>query len=98
MEALIPLVVVIGIFGTPVIAVLTNHHRKIVEMKLKQSQQADQSVLAEIQALRQQMSELRDTTTKYDMSFDAALQRLESRVGHLEGRVTNVEQGTSVTR
>ena len=51
--------------------------------------------LNEIQALRQQMVELRDTTTKYDMSFDAALQRLESRMGHLEGRVTSVEQETN---
>ena len=85
---LIPLTAIICIFGIPV---WTHHQRKMMEMKLKMSQSGDANVLAEMKNLRDQLAELRDTTTRYDMSFDAALQRIESRVGHLEGRVNSIE-------
>jgi hypothetical protein len=41
--------------------------------------------------LKRQIEELRDTTTKYDMSFDTALQRIESRVSNVENRVSGIE-------
>src|SRR5437879_2435429 len=85
------LVAVTMIFGIPIVAVLTAHHRKLVEMKLQRGHNASDSVIGEIRQLREQMSELRDTTTKYDVSFDSALQRIESRVGGLEQRVTSIE-------
>ncbi len=98
MEHLVGLVAVAGVFGIPIIAVLTAHHRKLVEMRLKSAQTADHGVLAELQALKHQITELRDTTTKYDMSFDSALQRLESRMGHLESRVSVVEQSPNASQ
>jgi uncharacterized coiled-coil protein SlyX len=39
---------------------------------------------AEIQRLQQQITELRETTTRYDVSFDSALQRLERRIAEVE--------------
>ncbi len=66
--------------------------QKIAEMKLQSMQRADQSLMAELQQLKDQMAELRDTTTKYDLSFDTALQRLESRMGGVEQRVQRIEQ------
>ncbi len=81
---LIPLVVVTLIFGIPIVAILTHHHRKVLEMKLRLKQEMDQSIRMELQSIRNQIQQLRDTTTQYDMSFDTALQRLESRVSHLE--------------
>ncbi len=87
-EALIPLTAVFFMFGLPV---WTYHQRKMAEIKYRQSGTTDASVLAELRSLREQVMELRDTTTRYDMSFDSALQRIESRVGHLEGRVSQVE-------
>jgi sensor domain CHASE-containing protein len=83
---LIPLVVATLIFGIPIVAILTHHHRKVLEMKLRLKQEMDQSVRMELQSIRNQIQQLRDTTTQYDMSFDTALQRLESRVSHLETR------------
>ena len=35
------------------------------------------------------MAALRDTTTRYDMSFDTALQRLENRMAYLEQQVNS---------
>ncbi len=87
-EALIPLCAVFFIFGVPVI---TYHQRKMAEIKYRHHGNNDTAVLEELRSLREQMMELRDTTTRYDMSFDSALQRIESRVGHLEGRVTQME-------
>ena len=64
-----------------------------LKMQLKAGQNVDGKVMEELTALKQQIAELRDTTTRYDMSFDSALQRIESRVGHEEGRVNGIEEG-----
>ena len=40
--------------------------------------------LAAVNALRKEVADLRDTATRYDVSFDTALQRIEGRVGFLE--------------
>lgn len=86
--ALIPITAIVCTIGIPI---WTHHKRAMLQLRLKMGQDADSSVLAEMQALKQQMAEMRDTTTRYDMSFDAALQRIESRVGHVEGRVNSIE-------
>jgi hypothetical protein len=76
----------------PIVAIMSSHQRKLAEMKMRMTQQADANTLAELRALKQQMTELRDTTTRYDLSFDAALQRLESRMANIEQRVTGLER------
>jgi len=64
-----------------------------VEMaKSEAPKRAGQETLAAVEGLRKEVAELRDLTTRYDLSFDTALQRLESRVGQLEiGRVSGHE-------
>jgi hypothetical protein len=42
------------------------------------------SVLAEVQALRRQMEQMQSTGHQFDLSFDAALTRLEERVHRVE--------------
>ncbi len=83
---------IVLIFGTPIVVVLTHHWRKVLELKLKLRQGADQNVVDALQDLRQQMTDLRDTTTRYDLSFDAALQRLESRVTNVERQVAAADR------
>lgn len=41
-------------------------------------------VAAELKALRQQIAEMQSTGHQFDISFDAALNRLESRVSRME--------------
>jgi aspartate carbamoyltransferase catalytic subunit len=89
---IVPILGILAVFGIPIIAILTGHQQKMAQLRAQSQQGADKKVLDELQALRQQMAELRDTSTRYDMSFDAALQRIESRVGNLEGRVSSIEQ------
>ncbi len=45
---------------------------------------AEDRVLAELKAMREQMAEMQSTSNQFDISFDAALERLESRVNRLE--------------
>ena len=44
----------------------------------------EDSVLAEVQALRRQMEQMQSTCHQFDLSFDAALTRLEERVHRVE--------------
>ena len=97
MGEFIGLAAVLMMFGIPIVAIITGHQRKMAEMKFKGGG-AEGNVIKEIHELKQQFSELRDTTTRYDLSFDAALQRIESRVGHLESRVSNIEQTSNLVQ
>jgi hypothetical protein len=67
------------------------HQQRLEEMRVLRGQGGGTEVVTELRQLQQQLHELRDTTTRYDMSFDAALQRLESRVGHLEAQQRETE-------
>lgn len=46
----------------------------------------DPNLAARLAYLEQELAVLRDTTTQFDMSFDAALDRLEGRVNRVESR------------
>ena len=49
---------------------------------------------AELTALRNEVASLRDTTTRFDMSFDAAITRLEDRVDRVEVKQTGTGTGS----
>ena len=51
----------------------------------------------ELAALRAEVSSLRDTATQYDISFDTALQRMDSRMTHLERRTASPATISSAT-
>lgn len=56
-----------------------------VELAKSESHKSvSRETLSAVESLRKEVEQLRDTTTRYDLSFDTALQRLEARVGHLE--------------
>jgi hypothetical protein len=90
----IGLVTVICIFGLPW---YYYHQRKMLEIKLRGGMASDSNILKELQDMKQQIADLRDTTTRYDMSFDAALQRLESRTGNVEQRMSQLESAVQTT-
>ncbi|HSV75294.1 MAG TPA: hypothetical protein VLH79_16180 [Chthonomonadales bacterium] len=89
---MIPLVAVLLLFGIPIIAIWTDHRRKVLDMKLRSRQQADQALLQRIDEVQRQLIELRETATQYDVSFDTSLQRIEARLNGIERRVEVVEQ------
>jgi hypothetical protein len=90
----IGLIAVICIFGIiPVSGIWTSHRRKMLELQLRLRNEGSSSLQAEVEALRQEVRNLRDTTMQYDLSFDTALQRMEQRVEGIERRAIPGETG-----
>ncbi|MBM3495213.1 MAG: hypothetical protein FJX72_12960 [Armatimonadetes bacterium] len=85
------------IFSVPIVAILTAHHRKVLELKLKLRQTSEHKPSDEIAKLRSEMQDIRDTSTRFDLSFDNMLQRLEGRVERLEvqARVSGGERAVA---
>lgn len=84
----------------PLYATWTYHKRKMEEIRAKSNARLDDGTRTAIEAIRAEVAALRETTTQYDMSFDSALHRLESRVAHVEQRVNLTEPAgrSQVTR
>lgn len=70
----------------PITAIVTAHQRKMAEIKARTASGLSSEVRAELSEIKTQLALLRDTTTKFDMTFDAALTRLEERVDRVELR------------
>jgi hypothetical protein len=49
---------------------------------------AEDRVLAELKAMQQHMAEMQNTSHQFDLSFDAALNRLEERISRVEAKPT----------
>ena len=76
-----------GLFTWLTVMGVLKHQRKMAELQVRSGYQVGTNNSSqELLELTRQIAELRDTTTRYDMSFDSALQRLESRVGNLENK------------
>jgi uncharacterized protein YukE len=97
MGELIAIVAILCVFGIPIIAILSEHKRKMAEMGMGQGG-ANATVLNELKDMKRQIEELRDTTTRYDISFDSALQRMESRMNHMEQKVSTIENEVHTTQ
>ena len=76
----------ISVIAIPIAAIWTYHRRKLFQMELEARGRQAGEVTAQIDELRDELRALRDTTMQYDLSFDTSLQRLESRMQHLETR------------
>ncbi|MBC7806691.1 MAG: hypothetical protein H7145_11120 [Akkermansiaceae bacterium] len=80
--------------GIAALAIYLAHVRKIAEIHARVGAvenrdtagnvNVSSDVRAELQALREEVAILRDTSTKFDLSFDAGLTRLEDRVARVE--------------
>ena len=75
MGDVIGLIAVLGAFAIPICAIVTSHRREVLKMKLHLQNQGDAGVRASLEALREEVRSLRDTTMQYDISFDNALQQ-----------------------
>lgn len=74
------------LFGSPaVITYIALRHRERME-SIKHRIDSGPALREELVALRREMTTLRETTTKFDMSFDAALDRVEARLDSLENQ------------
>lgn len=85
------LLITLGSFGGVALIIWTSLQGKVARIKAEAEARRgtatpmlDGSVTAELKALRQQIAEMQNTGHQFDISFDAALNRLESRVSRIE--------------
>ena len=80
----------VGIFGGISLVILAGNKAKIDKMRAEREimQQSltprGELSSADVQGLKQQISEMQNTSHQFDISFDAALSRMDGRVGRLE--------------
>ncbi len=91
----IPIIAVSGGMVIAAVAIVSEHFQKMAKIQASNSSSVNTNVSNVLEEIRREMAELRDTTTRYDMSFDSALQRVESRVSHIEGRLISLEHSDS---
>lgn len=80
------LVAVIMIFGVPMVAVYTEHRRKLLQMQLDAKVQTENGWREEAAKLRNEINALRDTSTRFDLSLEDSLERVEQRLQNVEIR------------
>ncbi len=68
----------------PITALVSKHFKDMAEIDARKGSSASAEVKEQLSAIRNEIAELRDTTTRFDMSFDAAITRLEQRVDNIE--------------
>ncbi len=87
------LIPILGV-SIPIVAIITSHLREMAKIKANQGAQLSEEVRSELREMKDQLAALRETTTKFDLSFDAALTRLEERVDRVEQRQSALAAGT----
>lgn len=83
------LVIFVGIIS--IIGVSSWHRQEMEKIKARKglegnTAQISEELRAELNALKEQVLALRDTTTKFDLSFDSALDGVEARLKRVEER------------
>ena len=83
----------IGLVAIPFAMIWTHHRRKMEELKVQRAYLHSQDIQAQFDAIRAEIRDLRDTSMQYDLSFDAAMHRVENRLEHLERK--SIAQNTN---
>ena len=87
-EDIVGLALIVCIVGSvlfvPITAMVLKHRKEMLEMELERRRLSNQEIVAQIEALRQELAQLRDTSTQYDMSLQMTLETLQERVRMLE--------------
>ncbi|MCX7924304.1 MAG: hypothetical protein N2554_00670 [Fimbriimonadales bacterium] len=88
---IVALAAVIGVFGPalfiPITAMVLKHRKEMLQMELQKRQLSNQEVVAQLESLRAELAQLRETSTQFDMSLQANLENLQERVRYLEQQI-----------
>ncbi len=92
---MIPILAVGGwIIPVTVKSVLKSQERRL-ELQMQAQQGRNEAAAQQIAALRQEIAEMRDTSTQFDMSLEHNVQRLEERLGRVETKTARATQPSS---
>ncbi|MBC7806692.1 MAG: hypothetical protein H7145_11125 [Akkermansiaceae bacterium] len=88
-EGLMGIIAVSGLFGWIPVMVWWKHRIRLEEIRNQQGAGVTEATISTLREVQRELRELRETTAKFDLSFDAGLDRLEERVNRVEGRTIN---------
>ncbi len=80
------LAIVLGVGSEIIKSILKSQERRL-EMSLRSQQGQNEDVTRQLQALRREIADLRDTSMQFDLSLEHAVQRLEERLSRSETKV-----------
>ncbi len=88
MGEIVAILAVTFIFGPaliiPIVAMVQKHRREMLMLELEKGKHSNAELLKQIEALKQEIAELRRTTTEHSLSLQANLENLLERVRQLE--------------
>ncbi|MFN7162735.1 MAG: hypothetical protein ACK4NB_06695, partial [Fimbriimonadales bacterium] len=70
----------------PITAMVIKHRKEMMQLELEKRRLSNQEIAKQIEALREELAQLRETSTQYDLSLQANLESLQERVRALEMR------------
>ncbi|MBC8138892.1 MAG: hypothetical protein H8F28_23700 [Fibrella sp.] len=85
-EGIAGVVAVAGLFGWIPVMVWWKHRIRLEEIRSQRGAGMNEEAVAALREMQRELRDLRETTTRFDLSFDAGLDRLEERVVRVEGR------------
>jgi hypothetical protein len=84
--AIVLMTAIVSLAVMTIVRMVFKKDERVAEIQARARAGSDPALKEAIEGLKKEVAQLRDTTTQYDMSFDSALQRLETRMSHLEKR------------
>jgi TolA-binding protein len=82
----IPIVAIVMGIGIGMLKIWSKHQLQMATIRSTTRVELDQTAQSQFDELRNEIAQLRDTTTKYDMSVEHALQEVRHRLATLESR------------
>ncbi len=86
MIMIVPLTAIVMGVGSKMVKTWTQHEREMALLNVSRRGELNSSSQQELETLRAEIAQLRDTTTKYDLSVDKALQEIQARLNTVEQR------------
>jgi len=85
---MVPIVAIVGGLATAIIKSLITSSERRMQMRMMTQQGVDEATRQQIEALKLEVAQLRDTTTQFALSLEQTVTRLDQRVGHIESGST----------
>src|SRR5665213_3098243 len=93
--SLVPIAAIVMGVGARMLRTWSLHQQEMARIRQSQGGIASRTDSSAIEALRQEIMQLRDTTTQYDVSVERTMSDLRNRVAHIESRM-ELPQGDGV--
>jgi hypothetical protein len=91
----IPIIAIVGGISAAIARRYFQYKTRELELRLQSGQAADSDLARQIQDLRREVAQLRDTATAYDLSIDHQLQTLDHRVRFIEDKRIEAAAGNA---